>query len=67
MLACIVSIQRSNASLCCAAFSFLHIFFFIYRVNKKWVADPNPIVSPNFAKIKGIFSVLCAAFPIAEV
>ncbi|CAM4648353.1 unnamed protein product [Caretta caretta] len=36
-------------------------------VHEEWVVDPNTILSPNFAKIKDISSVLCAASPIGKV
>lgn len=60
MLASIVSIQRSNAVF--VVLLFLQIFFSSTRVQKEGVVDPNTVLSPNFAKIKGISSVLCAAY-----
>lgn len=60
MLASIVSIQRSNAVF--VVLLFLQIFFSSTRVQKEGAVDPNTVLSPNFAKIKGISSVLCAAY-----
>lgn len=60
MLASIVSIQRSNVVF--VVLLFLQIFFSSTRVQKEGAVDPNTVLSPNFAKIKGISSVLCAAY-----
>lgn len=60
MLASIVSIQRSNSVF--VVLLFLQHFFSSTRVQKEGVVDPNTVLSPNFAKIKGISSVLCAAY-----
>lgn len=60
MLVSIVSIQRSNVVF--VVLLFLRYFFSSTRVQKEGAVDPNTVLSPNFAKIKGIFSVLCAAY-----
>lgn len=44
--------------LCCFPFR----FFSPTRVQKEGAVDPNTVLSPNFAKIKGISSVSCAAY-----
>lgn len=60
MFASIVSIQRSNSVF--VVLLFLQHFFSSTRVQKEGAVDPNTVLSPNFAKIKGISSVLCAAY-----
>lgn len=53
--------SKEQCCLCCAALP-SDFFFSSTRVQKEGVVDPNTVLSPNFAKIKGIASVLCAAY-----